>query len=161
MKELYDLMMEGYKSGNENLFEARARNWVVGADYACFDDEEANRLFEEARGHCALWRANIISSRNERVRMIRCIRQIAEKDLPNPYPEEVKEEVKEDVKEEVDIEEDPIEEKVIEAFADVGEAIVVPAKEIETAVKKTEEPTHVMGVVPEQKHFFGKRNRKR
>lgn len=91
MKELYDKVMEAYESKDENAFAAAARNWVEGAQEAPFEDSEARGLFSDAKRHCLIWRSGAISSRVSKLRMVACIRKIAEKNLPNPYKEIKKE----------------------------------------------------------------------
>ena len=85
--ELYEKVINAYKSGDENLFNASARNWIEGADIAPFENSEAVGLFGAAKHHYALWKSNGISSRVSKLRMINDVSKIAEMDLPNPYKE--------------------------------------------------------------------------
>ena len=96
-QELYDKVIEAYRSGDENLFNAAARNWIEGAENAQFNDPELNDLFDKAKRCCNAWRNKAINGRVSKIRMINCVRAIAEKGLANPYnPNEKIEEVKQE-----------------------------------------------------------------
>lgn len=125
--ELYEKVIEAYKSG-EDIFNAAARNWIEGTEEAKFESEEANELYRKAQYYRSVWRSKAINSRVSKIRMIECVRRIAEMDLPNPYP---KTKVLGVVPDEVKIVDDP-------------EAIKGSAQ----AEKKAEK---VLGVVPEEK----------
>lgn len=147
MRELYDLMMEAYHAGDDGLFEARARNWIVNAETAFFNDSEADEWFAQAKMYCRIWQSNQINSRSSRVKMMKYAHMIAEKDLPNPYPEEV---VVEEIPEEIP---EAVHETVVEAPE------VIPIEEVTT--DETVNTNHVLGVVPEEpKHFFTKRKKR-
>ncbi len=150
MRELYDLMMEAYHAGDDGLFEARARNWIVNAETAFFNDSEADEWFAQAKMYCRIWQSNQINSRSSRVKMMKYAHMIAEKDLPNPYPEEVVvEETPEEIMEEVP--------EIPEIVKEVPE--VTSTEEVTTA--ETVNTNHVLGVVPEEpKHFFTKRKKR-
>lgn len=92
-KELYDKVISAYQSGNTDTFSVAARNWVEGAKDAPFEDVEACSMFNAAKRYCKLWRSKAINGRVSKLRMIECIRKIAEKNLPNPYKEEKKKRV--------------------------------------------------------------------
>lgn len=90
--DLYEKVIEAFKSGDENLFNAAARNWSEQADDAPFEKAEDRDLFFKARRNYTLWKSGAINSRVSKIRMIDNVRQIAEKNLPNPYKKEVKKE---------------------------------------------------------------------
>lgn len=132
--ELYEDVINGLDKEN---FSAYARNWIAGAEEAHFEDMEANELFANAKRYFHLWCSNAINSRISKQRMVECVRKIAEKNLPNPYAPEMRE-----------YGVDPEQVKIV----DDPEAIKG------STVK--EEPEHVLGVVPEEKTFFGKRKKR-
>ena len=84
--ELYERVMETL-NGDEGTFNACARNWIEGAEEPHFEVIEANELFYTAKLACAAWRNKAINGRSSKIRMIDCVRKIAEMGLPNPYPE--------------------------------------------------------------------------
>ena len=86
MKELYDKVIEAYKSGDENLLTAAARNWIEAGEENPFkpDTEESNLYFNACRAY-RIWKSGGISSRVSKLRMVKFVKQIAELDLPNPY----------------------------------------------------------------------------
>ena len=88
--ELYNRVLSALNE-DEGTFNASARNWIEGADSVSFEDEEANELFNMAKIACAAWRGKAINGRVSKLRMIECVRKIAEKNLPNPYPVETRE----------------------------------------------------------------------
>ena len=89
-QELYDKVILAYKAGDENMFNAAARNYAAKADDAPFDDPEARELFFSAKRNYHIWQNKAISGRVSKLRMIEDIRKLAEKDLPNPYLEQRK-----------------------------------------------------------------------
>ena len=97
MKELYDKVIEAYKSGNENAFAAAARNWCEAGGSNPFkpNTKESNLYFDACRAY-RLWTSKSINARVSKRRMIDYVKQIAELDLPNPYPEKKKRVVKEE-----------------------------------------------------------------
>ena len=84
--ELYERVLSALKE-DEGTFNAAARNWIEGADDASFADNEANELFNMAKIACYAWRNKAINGRVSKHRMIEYVRKIAEKNLPNPYPD--------------------------------------------------------------------------
>lgn len=92
MENLYNKVIEAHKAGDENMFAAAAKNWICEAEEAPFEDAEAKELFSKAKRNYRIWKSGAISSRVSKLRMIECVRKIAEKNLPNPYA--AKEEVK-------------------------------------------------------------------
>lgn len=138
--ELYEKVLEAL-NGDEGTFNAAARNWIEGADNVEFNNVVANDLFWTAKRYCAIWRSNAISSRISKIRMIECVRQLAEMGLPNPYQKE--------------------ESKEIPEPADNTKEEVKPAEIIKEEPKeeiKKEEPKHILGVIPEEKpKLFNKR----
>lgn len=162
--ELYDKVITALKA-DEGSFNAAARNWIEGVDEAPFDNEEAKELFSRAKYYCAAWRSKGINSRISKLRMIECVRKIAEMELGNPYvksgfrmlgvePEKVKLQDEEQA-----IQGETIKEPVQEPInAPVQETI----KDIKERVKETkeEEKTRILGVVPEEKpHLFSRKKR--
>lgn len=85
--ELYEKVLEAYKTDDEGLFTAAARNWIESAEEANFEDDEAKDLFASAKRHCSIWRSKAINARVSKGRMVECVKRIAELNLPNPYPE--------------------------------------------------------------------------
>lgn len=132
--ELYENVINSYHTDS---FSAHARNWIEGADEAHFENNDANELFNKAKYLCFLWRNKAINGRVSKQRMIECVQNIAEMNLPNPYTPETRE-----------YGVDPEQVKIV----DDPEAIKG------STVK--EEPEHVLGVVPEEKKFFGKRKKR-
>lgn len=85
MENLYNKVIETHKAGDENMFAAAAKNWICEAEEAPFEDAEAKELFSKAKRNYRIWKSGAISSRVSKLRMIECVRKIAEKNLPNPY----------------------------------------------------------------------------
>ena len=136
--ELYNKVLSALNE-DEGTFNAAARNWVEGAEDVHFEDAEANDLFYTAKVACAAWRNKAINGRVSKLRMISCIRQIANKNLPNPYPKE------ESVQ------------KIEEEVQPIHVLGVVPEQE-----EPKEEPKQEPQEYPkEEKRFFGKRNKNR
>lgn len=150
--QLYEKVMKA----TPDTFVAAARNWVEGADYAPFVNEEAKMLFSDAKRYCAAWRNKAIDGRISKSRMVNAVQKIVDMNLPNPYdPKEpdpaeiVAMPVTEPVAGTVEV---PAEEKVSEEKS-AKEIIEEPAKET----------THVLGVVPEEKEekgFFSRRKKR-
>ena len=143
-EELYDKVVAAFKSGDENLFNASARNWIEGAEEAPFENAHAKDVFMAAKSDDRLWRSGAINGRVSKIRMIKKVHEIMEMNLPNPYKKS--EEVK--------------------------KVSVKPEPKKEPAPQK--EPSHIMGVIPDKKpvpvggipakkppkeHFFGKHKR--
>ena len=86
MEELYNKVIEAYKSGDENAMTAAARNWmeVDGENPFPADSEASNKYFNAARAY-RIWKSGAINSRVSKQRMTRLVREIAELNLPNPY----------------------------------------------------------------------------
>lgn len=164
---LYNRVLEA-KNEDEGTFTAVARNWIEGAETAEFNNEEANQLFADAKRYCSLWRNKAINGKVSKLRMVACVKKIAEMDLPNPYDKNEPEPVVEEPKAE-----EPKESYFVSEIAAAVEEI-------------KQEPIKVLGVLPEddftkedleekieevaekvptdkieEKHFFGKRNKKR
>lgn len=91
MENLYNKVIEAHKAGDENMFAAAAKNWMCEAEEAPFEDAEAKELFSKAKRNYRIWKSGAISSRVSKLRMIECVRKIAEKNLPNPYVAKVEE----------------------------------------------------------------------
>lgn len=85
--ELYEKVIETNKSIDNGAFVAAARNWVSSAEEVDFKNDEANELFFAAKRHCMIWCSNAINARVSKLRMVDCVKKIAEMNLPNPYPE--------------------------------------------------------------------------
>lgn len=122
--ELYNKVLETV-NGDEGTFIASARNWIEGADEVNFNNEKADELFSKAKQYDILWRKQAINGRISKRRMVACVKEIAEMNLPNPYDPK-----------EPDIEE------VVEIPEVVNEA---------PKAEETKEKIHVLGVVPEEK----------
>lgn len=143
--ELYDKAMHAYTDPNET-FNAHARNWIMAAEDAPFENAEAKELFYQAKRYCRIWMSGAINARISRLRMFECVGKIAEMGLPNPYPKEEPEEIKEET-------EEPAE-----------ETVEVKKAEEEKAEEKPE-VQHILGVIPEppseeKAHLFSKRKKR-
>lgn len=160
--ELYDRVIAALKE-DEGNFNAAARNWIEGVEDAPFDNEEAKELFSRAKYYCAAWRSKGINSRISKLRMIECVRKIAEMELGNPYvksgfrmlgvvPDETKL-----VDEPEAIQGTTLPKEAVDAVAETPLVNVINAEELEKAVKKTE---HVLGVIPEEKPGLFKRKKR-
>lgn len=160
--ELYDRVIAALKE-DEGSFNAAARNWIEGVDEAPFDNEEAKELFSRAKYYCAAWRSKGINSRISKLRMIECVRKIAEMELGNPYvksgfrmlgvvPDETKL-----VDEPEAIQGTTLPKEAVDAVAETPFVNAINAEELEKAVKKTE---HVLGVIPEEKPGLFKRKKR-
>ena len=142
MKNLYNKVIEAYKSGDENAFAAAARNWVAEETVNPFEENtEEYELFFKARTAYDIWYSGAINARVSKRRMIAAVKSIAELNLPNPYGE---------VKEKKKLFEKVAEQK--EQKEQIHVLGVVPEKKEET-VEISEE------VKPEKKHIFGKRKK--
>lgn len=144
--ELYDKAMHAYTDPNET-FNAHARNWIVEAEDAPFENEEAKELFYQAKRYCRIWMSGAINARISRLRMFECVGKIAEMGLPNPYPKE----------------EEPVEIKE-ETEEHAEETVEVKKAEEEKAEEKPE-VQHILGVIPEppseeKSHLFSKRKKR-
>lgn len=145
--ELYERVMETL-NGDEGTFNACARNWIEGAEEPHFEVIEANELFYTAKLACAAWRNKAINGRSSKIRMINCVRKIAEMNLPNPYQK-----VKEYgiMSADVAIKDDP---EAIKGSTQIE-------KEEPKPVEKVTEPTHVLGIIPEEKKTIFNKHKKR
>lgn len=156
--ELYEKVLGALKSGDENYFNAAARNWIEGTEEAPFENEEAVNLYANAKHYCSLWRNKAINGRISKQRMIDCVKQIAEMNLPNPYPAfkafgVIDPEVK------VTEEKEEISGWTVKEQATEKPTEKPVEKPVEKTAEKEKKPEHVMGVVPEKKGIFGKHKR--
>jgi len=139
--ELYEKVLAAL-SLDEGAFNVAAKSWIGNTEEAPFEDEKAKELYGKAKIYYTKWRNKTIDGNISKQRMINCVREIAKKNLPNPYKWEPYVPVIEEVKEE---------EKVVEE----------PKTVAEVNMSEKEEPQHILGVVPEEKpRLFGK-NKKR
>ena len=150
--ELYNKVLSTLNE-DEGTFNAAARNWVESADAANFEDEEANELFSSAKLACAAWRNKAINGRVSKLRMFEYVRKIAEKNLPNPYPE-TKEEAP--VVQEIKPVEEKKEEEKIHVLGVLPEKEVV-IKQPEEKIAKEIIKESIEEEPKEEKHFFSKR----
>ena len=89
MYDLYEQMMLAYKTNDERLFAAAARNLVDNDNKNPFKEGTPEHiLFFNAKKYCKRWRVNGIDSRSARRNMVAAVRQIAEMQPPNPYRKE-------------------------------------------------------------------------
>ena len=132
--QLYNRVLETM-NGDEGTFVASARNWIEEAEEANFNNEKAEELFSKAKQYDLLWRKQAINGRISKRRMIACVKEIAEMNLPNPYdPNEPDPEV---------IHIEAVEQKTEEETKNAE-----TSKESLKA-KETKEQTHILGVIPE------------
>ena len=134
--ELYEKVLSSLHE-DEGTFNAAARNWIEGADDAPFESDEAKNLFYEAKLADAAWRSKAIYGRISKVRMINSVREIAEKNFPNPY-------------------EKPVEETKSEP-EDQQKYVFGVVDNVKIENKIAEEIPNVVEEPKEEKHFFGKR----
>lgn len=86
MVDLYDGVISAYKSGDDGVFVARARNWIAAADSNPFlENTVARDLFNNAVQAYSRWQKKNINFRYSKIQMVEFVRKIAELDLPNPY----------------------------------------------------------------------------
>lgn len=139
--ELYEKVLAAL-SLDEGAFNVAAKSWIGNTEEAPFENEEAKELYGKAKIYYTKWRNKTIDGNISKQRMINCVREIAKKNLPNPYKWEPPVLVMEEVKEE-------------------GKVVEEPKTIAEVNMSEKEEPQHILGVVPEEKpHLFGK-NKKR
>lgn len=100
MFELYDKLINAYKSENEDSFSAAARNWIEAEENAPFNNDEYNEFYYAAKRNCRIWRSNAINSRSARVKMINNVRELMKLGVPNPYTPEPQESAAENKQEE-------------------------------------------------------------
>ena len=107
MYELYEQMMEAYNAKNMQAFEIAARMLVDNDFPNPFpDDTIEHNLFFKAKRYRMKWRAGGIDMRSSRRNMMAMMRQIAERQPPNPYTKEEPKKVKEEPKIEQPIKEE-------------------------------------------------------
>ena len=158
--ELYEKVLSSL-DGDEGTFNAAARNWVEGAENAPFEDDDAKELFSTAKIACAAWRNKAINGRVSKIHMIECIRKIAEKNLPNPYPVEIREYGVDPEKVKLEDEPEAIQGVTIQVEEGKQIALETEAKTAEKVIEEVKsEPVHVLGVVPEEKPGLFKRKKR-
>jgi len=152
-RELYDSFMDYHKNNKENEAVGIAVEWLGKEDTNPFkSDTLEHGLFFKAKRALQKWNKGGIDYRVSRVRMERFIKELAQLEAANPYSAD-------DAPKAVEAEpaaEEKADEKVIDS---VLEGTPITNKEIDEALKKLEEPTVVLGVVPEQKPKFFKRRK--
>jgi hypothetical protein len=126
MFELFENVMSAYKSGDENLFIARVRNWMAAESENPFPkNSAAHELFFKASQAYRRWQKKVINYRNSKVQMIEYARELAKLNPSNPYENKNNslQQIEEQEKNEIEIKEEP---------------------------KIFDEPIHIMGVVEKE-----------
>lgn len=97
---MFEKILEAYREGDNNLFEARVRNWLSEELPCPFNtDSPEYVLYSKAVFAYRRWRKNGISSRYAKVQMVEYVREIAKlqdkKDIIPELAEKVPDAVKE------------------------------------------------------------------
>ena len=130
--ELYEQMVEAFKSNNDRLFAAAAINWIENVDENPFTDIELHQLFFNAKKYNRNWRRGGIDARSANRNMINICKNICAKNTENPYQknEDTKKQKKKQTKQ---IKEEPKEEyfeknEDIEIIQDIRYVMLAMAK---------------------------------
>lgn len=137
--ELYNRVLSAINE-DEGTFNAAARNWIESGAEPNFENEDAKNLFYTAKMACTAWRNKAINGRVSKLRMIECVRKIAEMNLENPYDPNEKIEEPENTQ----AKEPEVNKKEVHVLG------VVPEEKNVVTEEPKEEPK-------EEKHLFGKR----
>jgi len=86
MFELYEKFIESYKSGNEDAFNAAARNFIEAAEENPFQtNTKEHDLFFKAKSNNKRWHRGGIDMRVSKRTMYQLLNQLAELNIENPY----------------------------------------------------------------------------
>ena len=135
MEEIFNKIILGYKTNNENLMEANIKNWMskdLPNPFA--QDTVAHELYNNALMAYKRWTKKVINYRRSKVEMVEYIQQLIESGIENPYA----------IKIEIEKKSEP-EKEVVHVLG------VLPEKVPEKQPKKEHEQNDIIEQKPDQK----------